>query len=217
MIRPVPSRRLATGRRLTRILAASLLLFAAVSTASAALPRFAVACSCMALDPNVPFTGKEDAVLLGTVGADDGTGLFSVAVERWFKGGVEPVIDLESGTRRMADGTISMNTCGLGLETGQVWILVAHRNGPTFSASNCGAHGDPRTPEGAALIAAARRTFGAGLQPGAPPGADVDPPPPGLDLAVIAIGAVSVVIGLVVLVVLLNLTRRRDGADVPPS
>lgn len=206
--------------RRTRTLAAAILCVVAVAAGRAAAPPSAFACTCMSIDQANPFTGEEGAVLVGRVGADDGTGVFAFTVERWFKGGAEPVVGLASGTRRHADGTWSMNTCGLALTPGQALILGAHREGAILSASSCSPHGDPSSGLGQALLAAARRTFGDGVAPG---GTTAPPDNQGIDIAAIALGTVGgvllLVFGLLAWTFLRNRAdARSQGEDVrPPS
>ena len=195
--------------RLTRAAAIAVLFAAGMATARLALPSNAFACLC-AMPPNAnAFTGQEDAVLLGTVGAPEARGLFAFHVERWFKGGSDAIVPMHSAMQPVGNGPVSFNTCGLDLQVGQRLILAASRDDLSLSPSACSPHADANSPEGGALIAAATQAFGAGLAPGelAGPG----PTGGGFDLVLIAVVLVAVAVVAIGVVVGLSFLRREPN------
>lgn len=200
---------------LVRVAMATLFLVGALSATQLSLPGRTVACSCIPNDGPGPFTGDEDAVLVGTVGAPDGRGMFAFAVERWFRGGDEAVVAVQSSMETLADGSTVINTCGLSLEAGQRLVLAATRSGTTLSPNSCSPHAVVATPEGQQLIAAAVRTFGEGIAPSAPPdtgpGAQAGP-----DLGLVAIALVTFVVGLTGAAAILAFARRREPPSTDP-
>lgn len=194
---------------LPRVILATVFLVGALGASQLSLPGRAVACSCLPSDGGGPFSGEEDAVLMGTVGAPDGRGVFAFTVERWFRGGDEAVVAVQSNEQTLADGSTVINTCGLSIETGQRLILAATRSGATLSPSSCFPHAVVATPEGQQLVAAAVRTFGEGTTPGPQPGTDPRPEA-GPDLGLVAIALVTFVVGLTAVAALLAFARRRE-------
>jgi hypothetical protein len=161
------------------------------------------------------FDGQEDAVLVGRVGADDGSGVYPFAVERWFKGGDASNVRLASGTLRQADGSFFGNSCGVDLNPGSHLVLVAYRSEGVLTPSACSPLATVETAEGQAMLAAAARTFGPGLVPGEPPPADDGGNPP-LDLALISIVAVTLILVVVMVAIALAVGRREPPAQPQP-
>ncbi len=152
-------------------------LVAVVGLAGLATPSCAVACTCAAPLPGIAaYTGPGDAVLVGRVGNDDGTGVFAFHVERWFHGGDGAVVGLASASRRQPDGTWAMNTCGVSLRAGDHLFLAAQRAAAIYTPSACSPIASADSPEGLTMIADAERAFGPGRAPGvAPPSGELDP------------------------------------------
>ena len=189
--------------RLTRVALVATIALACLWAGKLAAPEAALACSCVATDPNAPFDGSEDAVLLGKVGAHVVAGRFAFAVERWFKGEGGGSVQLQSATVPMGGNEFSYNTCGLDLQAGSRLIVAAHNAGGWLEPSACSPHADANTQEGRDLIAAAARAFGPGFIPGAPP------PEPANDLGTIAMGAAATATFVIVLLLSVQLLRRR--------
>lgn len=160
-------------RQRARALLAVPLVALALGLARAATPDCVAACSC-AGPPRLD--GNEQAVLLGTVGADDGAGRYTFAVERWFVGGNEPVVTLQSGTSRQADGTFVVNTCGLSFVSGEHLILSASREGVVLTPGSCSPHAQVDSAEGQQLLAETVAVFGPGTVPPSAVDQPTDPP-----------------------------------------
>lgn len=198
--------------RLLRVAVAVVLLVGALSLRSVALPSLTFACSCIGAPA---FTGEEDAVLVGTVGPRDARGVFAFAVERWFRGGSDPVVGMLGAEQPMPDGTVAFNTCGVDLHVGQHLILAAFRSDLTLTPSSCSPHTTVESPEGQALLAAAVGAFGNGVIPVAEPDPGRAHGGPTVDLALIAILGVLAAVVIVLFVVLLFIFRRRDPPAAP--
>jgi hypothetical protein len=198
--------------RLLRVALATVFLVGALSATRLSLPGQMVACSCMPTNEAGPFTGEEDAVLIGTVGASDGRGVYEFTVERWFHGGDEAVVALQSSTQVLADGTTTIDTCGLSFEPGQRLIFAATRSGATLSPNSCAPYAAAASVEGQQLAAAAVVTFGEGTLPGSPPKQAADP---SVDLALIAILVSFGIVIAVVLGVVVLAFGRRDKTETP--
>lgn len=204
--------------RLLRVASATVLLVGVMSAGNLSLPGTTVACSCIEPEPGAPvFTGEEDAVLMGTVGQTDGRGIYGFAVERWFHGGNEAGVRLQSAKETFPDGQSVINTCGLTFETGERLILAAGRtDATTLTPNSCSPHALVASEEGQRLVAEAVRAFGEGTAPGTPP--DIQPgtdAPP--DLGLVAIALVTFVVGLTVVAAGLAFSRRREPATPDPS
>ena len=171
-------------------------------------------CSCAAQDGPI-FDGDEAVVLVGRVGADDGRGVFDFAVERWFRGGSDAVVRLQSATTKFADGTVTLNTCGLNFESGQHLILVASGHQGVLAGSICSPSADVDSRQGQAMFAAAVTAFGPGIVPGEPP-PEVSDDAPTIDLVTIAIVAVVGLLVLVVVGVVVSAVGRREPPAAKP-
>jgi len=202
-------------RRLPRLVLAALTLNAALLAGALAAPSFVLGCSCAAPEPGAPiFSGDEEVVLVGRVGADDGRGVFAFAVERWFRGGSDAVVGLLSGTITFADGTSLTDTCGIQIKPGEHLILSAWVNEGKLAGSACSPHANVDSRDGQAMLAAAVDTFGAGVVPGEPP-PEVADETPAVDLALVAIVAVVGLLAMVVAGVVLSVIGRRERPGQP--
>jgi hypothetical protein len=211
--------------------------------AGVAVPRVAVACSCMGPQPLADYAAQGNVILSGQVVADDGEGV-QVGVETWFAGpGATPVA-------RLAGDFGNGASCGVGSRpaVGSRWIWVAWRPEPEnpvegmlpadLFISICAPFGDLDMPEGQALLAEARETFGDGAgipsspespgtvpadTPAAPatpaPTASATPADAGPSAEALALGAVvgTLAIGAGVLVVVLLVARRRTTGSRPTA
>lgn len=203
--------------RLLRVAVATVLLVGALSARHLSVPALTFACSCIAPQPGAPaFTGEEDAVLMGTVGAADGRGAYAFAVERWFHGGTAATVRLQSQEVTFADGQTMIDTCGLRFEAGQRLILAAGRtDATTLTPNSCAPHALVASAEGQQLLADAVRAFGEGTAPGIPPDTDPDADA-GPDLGLVAIALVTFVVGLTLAAAALAFARRREQASPDP-
>jgi len=139
-----------------------------------AVPRAALACSCVGPQPLEAYVGEENVIFAGQVVAEPQPGV-RYAVENWFSG-TEP-----AELVRVAGDWENGGMCSLGFvpAEGTRWVGVAWRP-PTddplaeleanenLTVSICQPFLDLDTPEGQALFAEAVATFGEGT---------VDPPP----------------------------------------
>lgn len=192
--------------RWPRLVLAALTLNAALLAGALTAPLVAVGCSCVAPQPGAPiFSGDEGAVLVGTVGADDGRGVFAFHVERWFRGGTDAVVRMESANQSM---------CGVDLKPGQHLILTAFLADGRLSPSICSPHAGVESGEGQAMLTAALGTFGPGIVPGEPPPGVADDAL-GIDLALVAIVTVVGLLALVVVGVVVSAIGRREQPDMP--
>lgn len=198
---------------MTRPVLAALGLFAVLVFGSLALPDCAAACSCAGETPIGAFGGPDEVVVVGVVGADDGSGLFAFHVERWFHGGDAATIKLASASRRIGDDTWAMNTCGVELRSGDHLIVAMGRSEDSYLPSVCAPHATVESPEGARLIVDAQRAFGTGLSPNGDPIVPDEAPTGGLPLLLIGgVGLVVVLLGFAAVAV-----ARRDGPAGPPA
>ena len=197
-----------------RALLAVPVLALALGLARAATPDCAAACSC-AGPPQLD--GNEQAVLVGMVGADDGTGRYAFAVERWFVGGDEPVVTLQSGTSRRADGTFVTNTCGLTFVSGEHLILSASREGVVLTPGSCSPHAPLDSAEGQQLLAETVAAFGPGTVPPEAPNQPTDPPAaptsPTADLALPLALAFAIGVALATFGFVAVLAKRPRGSS----
>lgn len=203
--------------RLARLGLATVVLVGALAAGRLSLPAATFGCSCMAREPGAPlFSGREQAVLVGTVGAGDGSGIFPFAVERWFRGGNAATIPLASGTLRLPDGSFVSNSCGVDLQPGWHVIIVATLSEGVWSPGACQPFAAVDTAEGQRAIQAAIVTFGTGAPPNQTPG---DPPEstdgPAIDLALLAILGVLAVVVAVMFGALFVAFGRRDRSVAP--
>lgn len=198
--------------RSLRITFALVLSLGSIWLAALAAPTSVIACSCAPREPGAPiFSGEETAVLVGTVGQQQGPGRFEFKVERWFKGGEAAVMTVSDGTFVFDDGTTGVNTCGVSLQPGQHVIMSSGLDQGVLQPNNCTPFAAVESQEGQQLVAAAVATFGQG----APPGGVPDPseqPEPGLDLALIALAAVGLIVALSLGAIVLAVARRGPGA-----
>jgi hypothetical protein len=194
------------------LVVAAAILNSALLAGALAAPAITVACSCAGPPLGAPiFDGQEDAVLVGRVGADDGSGVYSFVVERWFKGGQAASVRLASGTLRQADGTFAGNSCGVDLNPGAHLVVAAYRSDGLLTPSACSPLATVETGDGQAMLAAAARTFGPGLIPGGPPPTAPERNPP-IDLALISIVGVVLVLVIVIVAIALAVGRREPPA-----
>lgn len=205
-------------RRLVRgLLVASTLVGTLAFTALVA-PGQALACSCVQRDENQIFTGSEDVVVMGTVGPDQGNGVYAFAVERWFHGGEDTVIPVVSGVVRFPGGGQSMNTCGIELLPGQRWIFAAFKGDGGYTPNVCAANARLETEYAQRVMAAAVAIFGPAkvpAQPSAPP-APVDAPQAGYrsDIGQVAMFVALPFVAFVLLVLVIGWFRRRsEGSE----
>jgi hypothetical protein len=208
----IPSRRV--SRLVASIVVAALLAF----VPQLALPRPAVACSCIGPQPLEQYAKDGSVILAGRVVGRDAVGV-QVAVDRWFAGdGAARAVWI---TGDFGNGA----SCGVGSEppVNTQWLWVAWRpdGEQGLRISICAPTGDLATPEGQALLAEAEATFGEVgiIFPGSGGPASAPPDPTGDDPA--AAGAETVVIaaavlvlgaGVVVLGGVVLLARRRHTA-----
>ncbi|HEX5015471.1 MAG TPA: hypothetical protein VFV72_15095 [Candidatus Limnocylindrales bacterium] len=204
---PIPVR-----HRVRRVAFAAALPFLTVALGlTTAAPAFA--CSCAMPGPMSDYMGAENAVFSGIAGPLDARGV-PVRVSTWYHGpNVAPLVYLAKGS--FADEA----SCGTAPPpNGSSWIWVTYVDeGPglrDFGTGLCSPSAQLGTPEGAAMVADAARTFGGGPPPGAetgPPEA-VPAPPLSPDQAPLILAA-TLGLGVVVLgaVTLLALRRPRSA------
>ena len=192
-----------------------LALLIGLSVGSLAMPRAAVACSCVGPEDIIDAAGREpgSAVFTATAGARIGDDI-PVVVTRWLLGPppAGPVV---------LKGTPPGDMCGsTSPPPGGEYLFVTYQNEiARFNISGCSVQADIASPEGQALLARAIGRFGPGVAP------DPDPPPtaaPSVDVATIAgtaIGALGPLILVVafgaglILGVIGVLKRTRFGQD----
>lgn len=136
-------------------------------------PQAVSACSCApttladyAMDPQA-------SVFVGTVGQQLG-GRIPVAVAAWYKGAhPSDVIWLAAASVPDGRGGLTFDTCGLTIEPGESWLLVAYGRPPEpYSASNCAPSVPLEGDQGRASLAQAEALFGVGQPP-----PTLEPPP----------------------------------------
>lgn len=194
--------------RVPRILLVAILIGGFLSVGRLALPGAAFACMCAEF-PNVrTFDGVDEGVLVGRVGDDNRSGQFPMTVERWFHGGDAAMVLLDSGTRRMPDGSYTSSSCGVQLNAGMHLVLAAPRAVDRLAPNTCTPLASVESPEGQAMLADAVGRFGPGLVPGEPPEVDEQ-----LDVAFIAIVAALVVVLAIVGAVVVLAVGRREPPD----
>jgi len=152
-------------------------------------PGSTYACSCIQPRPIAEYRGDPDyAILVGRVASVDANQRGSFAVEQWFQGGSNPIVQVQGG--QGAD-------CGLPLATGQHLVLVAFVESGVVHAGICSPSGDLNTPEGQALAREVVTAFG----PGVTVGGDDPPDKGGLPISVLvglgALGALMIGVMLV--------------------
>lgn len=132
------------------------------------LPGQALACSCAGPQPMPAYAGDPRILIFsGTIAPGDGPGV-TVLVERWFQGGVDPVVLLDP--RRFG---VQSSACQIARPAaGSRWIFVAWvaTVGDLPSVGLCSPHALLDTPEGRAMLADATATFG-----GSPPAVSARP------------------------------------------
>ena len=208
-----------------------------------AVPRVALACSCVGPQPLAAYAGPETVIFAGEIVSDDPDGVF-VGVEQWFSGDGAASMQLIEGD--FGNGA----SCGIGLRpaVGSRWLVVAWRppdGGPLpgrdlpvtpVSISICQPFVDLGTPEGAALLEEAVATFGGGAGiPGSPespgasqgagPAAPVTPAPtasataaddgPSSETVALVAAVGTLAAGVGVLAVVLLVARRRTSGSGP--
>jgi len=199
-----------------RALRASAALVLVVVLARGAVPPNALACSCMAIGPLAGYVADGTAaVMAGTVGAGAGVDRYAFAVERWYAGpGAAPIVTLAGGEPGM---------CGVILASGDRLVFAASRDETgVFHASICMPFAHLDSPDGAALLAEADRTFGAGTptEPSAEPTPEPEAPEPtptpgggsaGVPPALISGLAVAAGVAVLGLAALVARNRRSDA------
>lgn len=132
------------------------------------IPGQAFACSCAGPQPMPAYAGDPRILIFsGTIAPGDGPGV-TVLVERWFQGGVHPVVPLDP-----RGFGVQSSACQIGRPpAGSRWIFVASVatvGDPPF-VGLCSPHALLDTPEGQAMLAEATATFG-----GSPPAVSATP------------------------------------------
>jgi hypothetical protein len=207
-------------RSLGLLLAAALLAF----VPQLALPRPAVACSCIGPQPLEQYAKDGSVIIAGRVVGRDAVGV-QVAVDRWFAGrGAAQAVWI---TGDFGNGA----SCGVGAEppVNSQWLWVAWQpdGEPGLRISICAPTGDLATPEGQALLAEAEATFGevgivfpgsGGPAPASPGASDEEAVDEGMSddeadgIAVVAAAIVVVALGILVLGGVVIVARRRHTA-----
>jgi hypothetical protein len=139
---------------------ASVVLVLVLFAARGAVPPCASACSCMPVGPLADYVvDGSTAVMAGTVGATIAGTRYSFVVERWYAGpGSASIVTIDAGEGAM---------CGVSVTPGQQLVFAATRDDSgDFLPSICAPFARLTTPEGAALLAEADRTFGGAASPG---------------------------------------------------
>lgn len=199
-----------------RVVLAAWLALGSIWLAQLVAPQLVGACSCIPTEPGAPiFSGEEGAVFVGTAGAEDARGRVAFAVERWYRGGSEPVVLVQSAREVFADGTSVINTCGLTFEPGVRMIMVAGWSEGVLIPGSCAPHASVDSAEGQRLVVAAVDAFGEGTTPGEPPPEVVPPDADSIDVATIAFVLVGAVLalGLVALIVAVARGGRASGSS----
>lgn len=150
-----------------RTIPGTLALFVGLMLGTLALPRAAVACSCVAPDDIVDTAGRQpgSAVFTATAGARVGDDI-PVVVTRWLVG-VPP------GGAVILKGTPVGDMCGpTSPPPGGEYLFVTYQDETArFNINGCSVQADVTSPDGQALLARAIARFGPGVAP------DPDPPP----------------------------------------
>jgi hypothetical protein len=191
-----------------RVLLAALLALGSIWLAQMVAPQLVRACSCVPTEPDAPIlSGEESAVFVGTAGAEDARGRVAFTVERWYQGGSEPVVLVQSAREVFADGTSVINTCGLTFEPGVTMIMVAGWSEGVLIPGSCAPHARIDSAEGQRLMVAAVDAFGEGIAPGEPPPDVVTEDNGSIDVATIAFLLVGAVVALGVLALIVAVAR----------
>jgi hypothetical protein len=193
------------------VLAAAVLIAAALFGQRATAPGAVVACSCAPTEVSQFVADPQYVIVSGTVGqlgqmGPTGHQSAPFTLDRVWQG------QLPEGRLTIVSG--GGGDCTVPLTEGMQYIGVTPAKGPELTPILCIPFGDLRDASGQAVLAQVRGLLGVGR------GADAEPPPssaPPIDLASIALAAVGVIVGLIVLVIVLNVARRRDGIGAPPS
>ena len=133
-------------------------------------PGRALACSCVQPQPMAGYAGEPNAIVFaGSIAP--GTERVVVRVETWFKGGPDPLVELDAS----AFGTHE-ESCQVGRPAaGSRWIFVAFipEPGADPQVNLCTPHALLDSPDGRAMLADARAVFG-----GRPPASATISPEP---------------------------------------
>ena len=190
-----------------QMLLVSILALGSIWLAELAAPQLVRACTCA--QTNVAkFAGDPAyAIVFGVVHQiqmrADGTQIGVLAVERVFQGVIEaPAIPVSAS-----------NMCMDTLSEGMQLIAVGVIEAGTLRPNPCGPLGDLREAWGQGVMAEVRTNLGNGWGPGQQP---PDPAPePGGGLAVLALGALGLAVGLVAVILVASVGRRRDALRGP--
>jgi hypothetical protein len=198
--------------RLLRAAIAAIVLAGVLNAGGLAVPGDVFACICVKTEPAKIGTYVDDpdvVVFVGTVvsvsdvdGMGDNGG--RVAVTSVYKGVLSADMPI----------TTAGGTCTRSIAAGQRMITAAVTNGAAIHLGACMPHGDPASPEGQRLIAAAEDAYGPGLPPGEvriAPGDRFGPDPSELGIALLAtlvgLAVAALMFGLVIV-----LSRRGRGS-----
>jgi hypothetical protein len=156
-----------------RNVATMLVLLVGLGFVGLAIPRAAVACSCVAPDDILRGAGEDvrSAVLTGVPGAATPAGV-PVTVSRWFTGaGAAPVVFLD------VEG-IQESSCGTNAPPpGHEYLFVVWRDDAgRFSYHGCSVAADLATDDGQARLAHAQSVFGPPSTPEPQAGAPASDP-----------------------------------------
>lgn len=187
----------------------------ALSLVLLALPRPAVACSCVPTQPMAAYAGEPDTVVFtGVTEPRDARG-YPVSITRWFQGEVlVPRVWLAASG---FDGNSA--SCGIDpLPVGLEFVFIAYRvpGSGELIVNLCAPHAPIGTPEGDAMVADAIATFAGG----APPSAELPPTGPpaeaadDLDAILPGLALTMFLVSGLLLAVYAITSRRRGGAGL---
>jgi hypothetical protein len=177
--------------------------------AQLATPQLVGACTCARANV-AKFVGNPAyTILLGVVRQvqmrDDGTQTGTLAIERIFQGAIAAP----------AHPVSASNMCMDSLSEGMQLIAVGVIDAGTFRPNPCGPMGDLREAWGQDVMADVRANLGNGWAPGQQPPDRA--PDKRSGLAIAALGAAGLAVGVVAVAVVLSAVRRRDALQDPPS
>ena len=191
-----------------------LALLVGLSIGALAMPRAAVACSCVGPEDQLRMAGRDprSVVLTGTPGAETPAGV-PVTVTRWYVGrGPAPVVTLRVDH-------IDESSCGTTAPPpGREHLFVVWRDDDGKLLFHlCSVAADLATDDGRARFAQAQALFGAGVGPDPTAGATDPPDAPAVGRSILSMsGAVLLVVAFgigLILGVVGVLKRTRFGRD----